>query len=446
MTVTSSKHFGSATIECKSRFLLDYSFFQDYSHRRVPTIARAFMGIAQARSPHPEGESAARLALDLLQENLKPTQLSSGALSSGDWKNQAADSLKKAGSELYHRARSEKDPRSYQASLLFAIVGDDRAYLGRLGAGQPFLIRERKLIDIPITPGAEAPVEPKQEYTRSLFPTGEEKKEKPPVPTVGDWLGESDKVRTAFTEFDLRPGDILVLCAPQIARGLSREDLVEQLVSARDLQGGCNRIAEIFREKSGEDGGSIVAFVYPHAEKPKVTVTPSRPEKDRARPAHRRPDILLLLLLTFVLLGIFVVGFAVGWKITNALRSPSTQPRQMTSTQEENSAHKENETQAEPEEEPLPEEVTLIEEESETVTFPQKGLISGNGVRLRAESDLNSNVLGILNDHQEVTVLEQVADSVRAQSYKIKAVPTSGRKSYERDGFVKKEYVVVSIE
>jgi sRNA-binding protein len=137
--------------------------------------------------------------------------------------------------------------------------------------------------------------------------------------------------------------------------------------------------------------------------------------------------------------GIFTVGFAFGWRITDTFRK-----RQKLAAQKASKAKAAEEEKKREQVEAEKKKKAAQSQPAPQSTFPKTATIKGQGVRMRASPDVNSEIVGQLDAGQQVTVLDEVAGTDSMTWSRVKAAVKSGGQQKEVEGYVRNDFLEVS--
>lgn len=433
MAEAKSGNVGSASHMGDNQLPRDSHFVFDYTLRRVPIPINSYMAVADTPVEHPEGENASKVALDMLRDLVEPAVITDDELASPHVERLVKDSLAKINSGLFECAQQEKVPETMHVSLTFVVADGKRAYIGHVGTNRAYLLHNERLYDL--TPAGGFPTATPSPEEPSLFsvpPEGEEPP--PPQPQVpssdsGQFLGQSDHARIGYNEVELAPGDIIVLASDGLWKTVSEEEMVENLLSGINVQRTASQLARLAFSRDSSDNATLVAWRYAPAGQPvRKDVKEVRVRARRARTA----DVLVVALLVLVLAGIFAVGFAFGWKITDAFRKPAKESNKTTETKTAESSATENTEEKKAEEQ-------SAAQPPQPVT--QTATVTSQSARIRSTANPSGQILGTLQKGQQVTVLGDATGTDGKAWIKAKATVKSGNTSTEVEGFIRKDLV-----
>ena len=435
MADPTSGNVGSASHMGDNQLPRDSHFIFDYTGRRVPIPVNAYMAIADTPVDHPEGENASKLALDMLRDLIEPAAITEDELASPHVEELIRDSLAKINSGLLEHARQERVPETMHVSLTFVMTDGKRAYIGHAGTNRVYLLQDERLYDLTPTVGLPAAPSPEEPSLFSLPPDGEQPPpEQPPVPPAerGRFLGQSEYAGIGYNEVEIAPGGVIILATDGLWKAVSEQEMVEHLLSGVTVQRSASQLTRLAFSRDSSDNATVVAWKHaPAAQSVRKDV---REVRVRVR-KERTVDTLVIALLVLVLAGIFAVGFAFGWKITDAFRKPTKESKITTETGKTASSASQNTGESKVEEQ-------TAAQPPQPVT--QTATVTAGSARIRATASPTGQILGSLLKGQQVTVLGEVTGTDGKAWIKVKATVKSGTTSTEVEGFIRKDLVQVT--
>ncbi len=453
-----NSNVGSASHLGEKQVTRDSHFVYDYSRRRVPLPIVSYMAVADASGEISPGENPAKRALDMLRDLIEPAVIAEEELETGHMEVLIRDALSSINSSLF----SESGAR-VQVSLTVVVADTRRAYIGHAGNTRVYLLHNDRLYDL-VPSGASRSAEPPPpppEVAPTLFQVPEGERAQAAVPAEaapgvpaqpagpqpavsGTYLGQSAEVNTGFNQVDIIPGDTVVLGTDGLWRSVTEEELVENLLSAMNVQRSANQLVRLAFSRDPSDNATMVAWQYGTEEEEVAAAAPGRAgrrprKKGQAR--TRAGEGLLVVLLALVLVGIFAVGFAFGWRITDTFRKPAKEAAKKADARKASEEKKAEEEKAAQQSAPSAESSAPA-----TAAFPKTATVKGQGVRMRATPDTNGALVGLLRDGQQVTVLGEAMGTDSKTWSRVKAVVRTEGQDTESEGYVRNDFLVVSAQ
>ena len=478
-----ASNVGSASHLGGGQTVRDSHFVYDYSYRRVPMPVVSYMAVADNGLDLPTGENLAKQALDVLKDHLEPAVIAEEELDRSHMETLIRESFAEVDKKLFEHAAGKNLSGKTSVSLTVAVSDRRRAYIGHIGTNRVYLLHSERLYDLTPTgnfasPLSESPagrevVEPPV-GTPSLFdvPTGGPPAEPPhspsgdpdaaatvlpeggagPSPVAGvqppaqdeqaspaggsaALLGQGGAPEPVYNEVQIEPGDTLILCTDGLWKTVTEEEMVENLLGSPGAQRSASQLVRLAFNRDHSDNATMVAWQYPV---PGVTA-PGRERETRSRQRKTKAlDVVLLALLAIILAGIFAVGCAFGWRVTDAFRKPQKEAAQQ--HREAAALKAEEERKQEAEEARKQQEA---EEEAAVVAAEKTAKTNADGVRMREAADTQSKIVGLLRDGQQVTILGESAGTDGKTWYRIRATVRSQGQDTVMEGFARSEFLTL---
>lgn len=431
----SASHMGEDQLPCDSHFIFDYM------RRRVPMPILSYMAVADSVKEHPGGDVAAKRVLDMLRDLVEPAVIAEEELSRPHMEKLIRESLSEINEQLFKLSQAEKDPQTMQASVTVVMADAGRAYIGHVGTNRVYLVHGDRLYDLTPTGELSADAKPAPDTMQLFDVPGEGDQPQQPEPPVasgppGAYMGQAPEAIVGYNDVEISFDDTLVLASDGLWSVVTEDEMVENLLSAMSVQRSCSQLTRLAFTRQSKDNATMVAWQY--------VVPGEAPAADeRVRRTRERRgtavEAMLMALLILVLCGIFAVGFAFGWRITDTFRKPAKEK-----ARKEALKHTVPTTQPQPEKSTP--ESTAPEESSPAGSQPgargQVATINGQGVRMRESANPTAKIVGLFTDGQQVTVLgETMGTDSKTWSHVSGKVKSAG-KEIEAQGFVRNDFLV----
>jgi serine/threonine protein phosphatase PrpC/type II secretory pathway pseudopilin PulG len=454
LTDTKAANLGSASHLGQMQVPRDAHFVYDYTRRRVPLPVVSYLAVADTPLEAPGPENPAKKVLDRMRDLIEPAVIAEEELNSAYMEKLIRENLAKINTELFEAPVAEGAAKP-QASLTMVLSDARRAYIGHAGTSRVYLLHGGRLYDLTPTPVAE-PVQPAVEPQQPpqdalpLFPAAAAEPAAPAAPAQpakGVYLGQEAAAAIGYNEVEIVPGDIIALVTDGLWRTVSEEELVENLLSAMNVQRSSSQLVRLAFSRDSSDNATMVAWQYVVGgaeeviREPRAAVKAVSREKTKARAAEG----ILVALLVLVLIGIFAVGFAFGWRITDTFRKPAKEKaRQAAAAKSKQDQSKSSQPQGTtPQTTPA---ATTPQTTTPAGTTPtgtaQTATVKGNGVRMRSTADPSGSIVGMLKDGQKLTVLGEVVGTDSLGWTKVKGTVTSAGVSKEGEGYVRNDFLI----
>ena len=433
MAEAKSANIGSASHLGDNQLPRDAHFIHDYTRRRVPMPVISYMAVADSPEGHPTGETASKKALSMLDNLIEPAVLAEEDLNSPHMEPLIKDAFAQINASLLAEASGETG--SAGVSLTVVIADAKKAYIGHVGNTRVYLFHDERLYDLTPTGELSAEAAP-SDHPLHLFKVSpdEETPEriKAPPAEKGEFLGISPEAKIGYNEVEIVPGDTIILCTDGLWKNISEEEIVENLLSALNVQRSTSQLTRMAFSRDSSDNATMTAWQYVV---PGEAVGADPRELRRNARKERVAEGLIVTLLILVLLGIFAVGFAFGWRITDSIRKPQKEAASVsTETADEEIEEKESEKEKEEEEEKK-------EEQQPAPETLQTATIQGQGVRMRVTPDAHGEIVGLLRDGQQVTVQSEVMGTDSKTWSKAKGTVRSEGEDIEAEGYIRNDFL-----
>jgi len=255
-------------------------------------------------------------------------------------------------------------------------------------------------------------------------------------PVEGTYLGEAAEASIGYNEVEISPGDILVLVTDGLWRTVSEEELVENLLSAMNVQRSSSQLVRLAFSRDSSDNATMTSWQYIVGREEEAFAEPRAAARaaSREKTKTRAAEGALVALLAVVLVGIFAVGFAFGWRITDTFRKPAKQKAQ------KQAAAKAAQTKSTTPQSSQPK-GTTPQTTQPVAPAPLTATVKGTGVRMRATPDPNGNLVGLLKDGETVTIISDVIGTDSKAWTKVKGTVTSSGQTIAGEGFVRNDFL-----
>ncbi len=454
-----NSNLGSASHLGEGQEVRDSHFVYDYSRRRVPIPVVSYMAVADAAGQLPAGESPSKKALDILRDLIEPAVIAEEELDSEQMPRLIGEAFSKINTALLTQ---EGATGQTQVSLTMVIADERRAYIGHIGTTRVYLLHNERLYDlVPSLPVAEPePVLPSGDEP-TLFPVAGLPSETNPATAAGEpaqgpitaevtvepaatsvtpargmFLGQSPEAIFGYNEVDIQKGDTVIVCSDGLWSTVAEAEIVENFLSAANVQRSASQLARIAFSRNPSDNATMAAWHYGSGEQLPMTAAgaarAARAEHSRAT-RNRAGEYLLIALLMLVLVGIFTVGFAFGWRITDTFRKPQKEAasRAHKAAVEADARKAAQQSQAQ----------AKTQASQPAAQFPRTETITGQGVRMRASADPNANLVGLMKNGEQVSVLGEVKGVDSLTWSHVKGVVTSSGAGKEAEGYVRNDFL-----
>ncbi|HVL81287.1 MAG TPA: Stp1/IreP family PP2C-type Ser/Thr phosphatase, partial [Actinomycetota bacterium] len=267
------------------------------------------VAVADGMGGHEGGEVASNLALEVL----------------GSWEDRLEtrggqalrDAVQDANRTVWSRGRSEPTLHGMGTTLTAAWIEGSRVTLAHVGDSRAYLLRGDQLEQLTID----------HTLVQQLLDEGsideEEAARHPQRNVVTQAIGSEPDVRVEISDFELQPGDRLVLSSDGLHGAVSPSQLREILAGQEDADEACRRLVDAANEAGGHDNITVLILeaVGEDGEEtagagPVIVSKP--PLRERTSAAGRRNRLIVA--------GVVALVFLAGafWLATTFLRSATT--------------------------------------------------------------------------------------------------------------------------
>jgi len=441
---TKAGNMGSASHLGEMQVPRDAHFIYDYSRRRVPLPIVSYMAVADTPLESPGADNPAKKALDRLRDLVEPAVIAEEELNSEHMEGFIRESLGRINTELYETQVPEGQPKP-QTSLTMVISDARRAYIGHAGTSRVYLLHTGRLYDLTPTTVTQAvaaatePPPPASPEAPTLFPVAEAQAAEtaaaqPAAPAQGTYLGQEAQAAIGYNEVEIVPGDIVVLVTDGLWRSVSEEELVENLLSAMNVQRSSSQLVRLAFSRDSTDNATMTAWQYVVGGADEVRQEPRAAAREKSR--AKAAEWTLVAVLVLVLVGIFAVGFAFGWRITDTFRKPAKQKAKQAQAKKEtapSSQPKSTTPQTTGPQGSQPQTTQPI------APAPVTATVIGQGVRMRATADPNGAIVGQLKSGEKVVIIGDVIGSDGKAWAKVQGTVTASGKDIQGEGYVRND-------
>jgi serine/threonine protein phosphatase PrpC len=208
----------------------------------------ALFAVADGLGGLPDGEEASRIAIETLAE-LSKREINGGVPRFESLFSQINSEVYRVGTERYNDT-------SIGTTLTSACIRKNRVYVGHVGDSAAFLLRKGELHALT------------EEHTMAaLYGGSHGRRNETSLPeyyfhTLTRCVGATDSLETALGDFELLPGDRLLLCTDGLTKVLTESELGPILGEVHSAKHAVELFVETALERGGPDNiAVVVAFV-----------------------------------------------------------------------------------------------------------------------------------------------------------------------------------------
>ena len=213
-------------------------------------VATVCDGMGGAKS----GEVASRLALDKFFAELETAygDLMEGESFSPAAADVIAESVRRAGNEVYSRARRDPECDGMGTTLVTAVVCGDDAIIANVGDSRCYHIsdgsilrvtRDHSLVEDMVLRGEITTEEARRHPSRNLITRA---------------LGTSKNEHADVFELKLRQGDYLILCSDGLSNLLSGEEILARTSADGSVRKMCETLVDTALERGAPDNVTVI--------------------------------------------------------------------------------------------------------------------------------------------------------------------------------------------
>ncbi len=238
--------------------------------------------VADGMGGHRAGDVASRLATDTIAEFFKTTASEDVTwpfhfdTSLSEEENRLLTGIRIANRQIFERSAKSRECRGMGTTVVGALfspkknrmyighVGDSRCYRVRRGELR-LMTRDHSLIN---------------DYLMAMPDLTEEQKSELPKNVITRALGMQDQVMVDLQADEPQAGDVYLLCSDGLSGMIADDEILDILMSTRDIDEGCRRLVARANEHGGED--NITAVLVRIDESPSSQQLATQPAPDVA--------------------------------------------------------------------------------------------------------------------------------------------------------------------
>ncbi|MBN1289098.1 MAG: SH3 domain-containing protein [Actinobacteria bacterium] len=451
MAEVTTANIGTSSHLGQNQLTLDGHFVHDYTQKRVSVPFVSYMGIADTLDKETPTELNGKWALGVLQEYLNPAGIAEEEVNGDRIRSLIEEAFQKVNQRLIQECRNRNLDENYKLSMTAVLTSASHAYIGHAGDCRVYLDHDMKLFDVTPCDLCESNTIPQSEtptlfevHEMTFMPSSEDgglninsiqpgNSKTIQTPAKGRYLGESDEVDFGFSQIEIVPEDILILCSDGFHNSIIKEEIAENFHSSGSLERGANQLIRLALSRNSEDNATIAAWRFTIQSTPQVADDGVSEAKIPKTTGEKLLDSLVFVLLGLVLCGILAIGFAFGWRIADAFKQPQEEAAQ-------SAPQPESENDAKEESVPEEEESVVLEIDPQA-PVTKVAIVDGNGVRMRNAAGTEGSITGTLNDGQEVTLLEEIDGSDGRKWSRISGTVRYQGKDEVKEGYVLSEFL-----
>ena len=209
------------------------------------------MIIADGMGGRSFGEQASAAAVETVEEVLAEMLDSrrEGEVVIGD---ALALALRKANARVYALSHAEEDRRGMGTTCVAAVVDGETLYVAHAGDSRAYLLREGLLKQLT----ADHSYVAEQVRAGAISEEGARKSRFRNIITRA--VGIEASIEADVAEFEVRPGDIVLLCTDGLSNMVEENDIARTLTQANTPQAAADRLVQMANKSGGKDNITAV--------------------------------------------------------------------------------------------------------------------------------------------------------------------------------------------
>lgn len=163
-----------------------------------------------------------------------------------------SSALRKANSKVYELSHAEEDRRGMGTTCVAAVIDGETLYVAHAGDSRAYLLREGLLKQLT----ADHSYVAEQVRAGAISEEGARKSRFRNIITRA--VGIEPSIETDVAEFEVRPGDVVLLCTDGLSNMVEENDIARTLSQAPTPQSGADRLVSMASKNGGKDNITAV--------------------------------------------------------------------------------------------------------------------------------------------------------------------------------------------
>jgi protein phosphatase len=159
-----------------------------------------------------------------------------------------------ANERIHEHAQRDASRSGMGTTMTAILVGDDEISIAHVGDSRAYLYRDGELRQLTSDHSLV------EELRRQGRLTDEQAEEHPQRSIITRALGPEPKVEVDTMTYQVRPGDVVLLCSDGLTTMLNEQRIAEVLASSADLDAAVSRLIDDANERGGRDNITVVAL------------------------------------------------------------------------------------------------------------------------------------------------------------------------------------------
>ncbi len=210
------------------------------------------IAVADGMGGHAGGQVASGLAISALEALVAGLDAKAARSKAGPTLKSAFES---ANREILRKARVDRTLTDMGTTMVAAIVSESGATLANLGDSRAYLTRDGVIGQITVDHSW------KEEAKRHNLPV-DEIANSPFRETITRSLGVDESVEVDIFDFELRPGDCILLCSDGLHDLVPDSQIRSAILSEKSLEKAAKRLIELANDAGGRDNSTCVLIRY----------------------------------------------------------------------------------------------------------------------------------------------------------------------------------------
>jgi len=219
--------------------------------------------VADGMGGHASGEIASRIAIEELEDFYRrsskdadltwPFKMDRGR---NYEENRLATGIKLANARIYEAASTEANYRGMGTTIVALHFAEDGVYIGHVGDSRAYYLRDGALRQLTEDHSLL------NDYLKAKKLTAEEIDAFPHKNVIVRALGMKDTVQVDIERFDVRDGDLFLLCSDGLSGMVHDDALMAAVTESADLEAICTKLIEMANAAGGNDNITCILVRY----------------------------------------------------------------------------------------------------------------------------------------------------------------------------------------
>ena len=222
--------------------------------------------VADGMGGHAAGEVASRLAVESIERHISGTDPRKEPTIPASFRSPGVDeaglpvparrvlnAIRLANQEIVRSVRKDSSMRGMGTTVVIAYVHGSRAYIGSVGDSRAYVVRDRALRQLTSDHTLV------NEQVRAGALSSQEARHHPARNILTRAVGSQEDVEADLVEWDLRAGDILLLCSDGLTTMAEDADILKVVLAHPDDPEAASRaLVDLANERGGDDNVTVV--------------------------------------------------------------------------------------------------------------------------------------------------------------------------------------------